>query len=189
MENKTQKIDTEARIKRISTIQEEHEELTKKFVVLKDRYETISAAAYFLNKAKIQFSSRYMNPIKHSFDFYYNMLSYHTKPLLRKEEREINGGIYSRDLVLDANLNINLENNGSFKSVDFLSAGHRDLVALCQRLAVIDAMYSNEKPLIILDDPFVNLDDAKMQGAFSFLKEISGRYQILYLTCSNSRYP
>lgn len=30
------------------------------------------------------------------------------------------------------------------------------------RFALVDAMYPGEKPFLILDDPFVNLDDEKL---------------------------
>ena len=52
---------------------------------------------------------------------------------------------------------------------------------------MIDAMYEKEKPFISLDDPFVNLDEKKLQGAASFIKEISQNYQIIYMTCHSCR--
>jgi uncharacterized protein YhaN len=46
---------------------------------------------------------------------------------------------------------------------------------------------TRERPPLILDDPFTNLDDEKMEGAMRFLRETGRRYQILYFTCSSSR--
>ncbi len=48
-------------------------------------------------------------------------------------------------------------------------------------------MYKDEKPFIILDDPFVNFDDEKLRGGISLLKEISREYQVIYFTCHESR--
>ena len=46
---------------------------------------------------------------------------------------------------------------------------------------------SRERPPLILDDPFTNLDDGKIEGAMHFLKEAGRHYQILYFTCSITR--
>ena len=51
----------------------------------------------------------------------------------------------------------------------------------------MDSMYQDEKPMLIMDDPFVNLDDRNMAGAKKFVGKISEKYQILYFTCSQNR--
>ncbi|HOO79294.1 MAG TPA: AAA family ATPase, partial [Lachnospiraceae bacterium] len=65
--------------------------------------------------------------------------------------------------------------------------GNQDLVAICLRLALIHAMYQNEKPFIIIDDSFVNLDDEKVELAKKFLTTIAQEYQVIYFTCHDSR--
>ena len=55
------------------------------------------------------------------------------------------------------------------------------------RLALIDNMYAEEKPFLILDDPFVNLDDAHTERALKLVERIAGEYQVLYLVCNSSR--
>ena len=52
---------------------------------------------------------------------------------------------------------------------------------------MIDAMYEKEKPFIILDDPFINLDDEKLACAQQFVNAIAEHCQVIYLTCHNSR--
>jgi uncharacterized protein YhaN len=44
-----------------------------------------------------------------------------------------------------------------------------------------------ERPPLILDDPFTNLDDEKIGGAMHFLEEMGKSFQILYFTCSRTR--
>ena len=44
-----------------------------------------------------------------------------------------------------------------------------------------------EKPFLVLDDPFVNLDEEKMAHGNELFGKISGEYQILYFTCHASR--
>ena len=55
------------------------------------------------------------------------------------------------------------------------------------RLALVDAMYPKEKRFLVLDDPFVNLDEEKMAHGNELFGKISGEYQILYFTCHASR--
>ncbi len=53
--------------------------------------------------------------------------------------------------------------------------------------ALVDAIFNQEKPVLILDDPFVNLDDEKTEKAKKLVKELTKRYQVLYLTCKKER--
>ena len=68
-----------------------------------------------------------------------------------------------------------------------MSAGYKDLIGLCLRVALVDAMYQEELPMLIMDDPFVNFDDDKVEAAKDFLQEISQKYQVIYFTCSKAR--
>ena len=45
-----------------------------------------------------------------------------------------------------------------------VSRGMRDLYNLAVRFALIDSLYENEEPFVILDDPFIAFDDAKQAG-------------------------
>ena len=73
------------------------------------------------------------------------------------------------------------------RDVRFFSAGYRDLIGVCMRMALVETMYQAEKPFIIFDDPFANLDQDKMDGALTLLRNIAEEYQILYFTCHESR--
>jgi uncharacterized protein YhaN len=55
------------------------------------------------------------------------------------------------------------------------------------RFALVDALFTEEQPFLVLDDPFVNLDKEKLERAMTFLKDAAGQYQILYLVCHESR--
>ena len=65
--------------------------------------------------------------------------------------------------------------------------GYQDLLGICMRLALVDAMYPDEKPFLVLDDPFVNLDEEKVVHGNELLSKIAREYQILYFTCHSSR--
>ena len=77
--------------------------------------------------------------------------------------------------------------NGSKKDVKYFSTGYKDLIYICMRLSLINALFKEEKPFIILDDPFVNLDEEKTAKALNLLKKLSDKYQIIYFICNSSR--
>ena len=58
---------------------------------------------------------------------------------------------------------------------------------LCMHLALVDALFKEEPVFVILDDPFVNLDDDRTAQALKLLEKLSQRRQILYMTCHSSR--
>ena len=58
---------------------------------------------------------------------------------------------------------------------------------MCMRFALVDAMYPTEKPFLILDDPFVNLDDEKLSHGKQLLIALEKEYQAIYFTCHESR--
>ena len=76
---------------------------------------------------------------------------------------------------------------GEARNTELLSAGYRNLVELARRMAFIDAMYKEEKPFILLDDPFINLDPPKVEGGMRFLEAIARDHQVIYFTCHDSR--
>ena len=65
--------------------------------------------------------------------------------------------------------------------------GTVDGVMLCMRLALVDALFQKEQPFLLLDDPFVNLDDEATRRALSMLREIAKKRQVVYLTCNTAR--
>ena len=81
------------------------------------------------------------------------------------------------------------EEQGKLREVGFYSAGMRELLGLSIRIALVDAIFNQEKPVLVLDDPFVNLDDEKTEKAKRLVKELTKRYQVLYMTCKKERKP
>ena len=92
-----------------------------------------------------------------------------------------------KDWMVDANIEVQMKEQGEMRETKWLSAGYQDLLGICMRLALVDAMYPKEKPFLVLDDPFVNLDEEKMAHGNELFGKISGEYQILYFTCHASR--
>ena len=134
-------------------------------------YETLRLTGEFLQNAKEQFSARYLGPIENGFGKYYTLLT----------------GDKEKDWMVDANIEVQMKEQGEMRETKWLSAGYQDLLGICMRLALVDAMYPKEKPFLVLDDPFVNLDEEKMAHGNELFGKISGEYQILYFTCHASR--
>jgi uncharacterized protein YhaN len=95
---------------------------------------------------------------------------------------------FSQAAFVDQNLNIKVEQGGKARELAYFSAGSEDLVLLCMRLALVDTLFAGkETPLLILDDPFVNLDEKNMARALKLLRQKAEEGQILYLVCHGSR--
>lgn len=93
------------------------------------------------------------------------------------------------EVKVDENFRISVMEDGRERQLSYYSSGSQDLFRFAERLALLDGLYPAEKPVLILDDPFVNLDDGHLEKVLSFLwNQQSGR-QIIYLTCQSSRMP
>ena len=157
-----------------SLLQSKIQEQTDKFQENKELFENLSndftileKTEEFLLTSSNKLSKRYVEPVQKAFDNYY-------KNFLTND-----------DLIIDSNLNLLMKDN--LFNEEYLSAGVKDLVQISKRFALIDLIFKNERPFIVLDDPFVNLDDKNLEVATNIIKEISKKYQILFLTCHSSR--
>jgi len=106
-----------------------------------------------------------------------------------KDVERVTGGRYKRVRVDDANLGIDVfspERNG-WVPVSDLSQGTLDVVYLAARLGLVRLVTGDRRPPLILDDPFVTLDDARAARALELLREVAADFQVIYLTTS-SRY-
>ena len=147
-------------------------QLKAEIKTLRGQYDTCIQTLSYLEQARNSFTSRYMNPFLRSFGRYYSMLT----------------GESADSVRTDADFSIRVMDGGLPRDPSLLSEGSRDLISLCRRMAMIDAMYPGEKPFLVLDDPFSNLDDERVKGGLRFLHSASLEYQILYLTCHKSRF-
>lgn len=153
--------DTKLKLEELKKEQAEEQEKSALITIVRDK----------LSAAKDAITSKYTKPILDSFNKYYSLVTNDT----------------TTRFYLDANTRITVEQLGKQREIETQSMGYRDLISICLRIALVDAMYEDEKPVLILDDPFTNLDDAKMNEAKLLMAEISKKYQLVYLTCSNSR--
>ena len=124
-----------------------------------------------MEEAKKRFTNKYTGPVKKSFDKYYDILA----------------GIDADDIYVDADINFTKEIQGMQRSINYLSNGQRDLIGICMRMALLEGMFRDEKPFVIFDDPFINLDEKTVANAKLFMDKIGKEYQVIYFTCHTSR--
>lgn len=135
------------------------------------KYNTLVTTASYIREAKDEMCGKFLNPIT-------NNLLKHLNTINKDSNISIS---------IDTDLNMHIIEDTITHDLEYYSKGYKDTFDICLRLALIDTLFQSTKPFIILDDPFVNLDDKKLKNMMSILNTISKEYQIIYLTCSNSR--
>ena len=159
---------------RLETVQEERDELDGLVETQREllkRVSILKKTAELLERAKTSFSLKMTDPVTKRFQEY----------LSRILKEDITG------FRIDVAGKVVLEKEGAIHNIDLMSSGYQALTYFCLRLALVDEMYKEEQPLIILDDPFPSLDEDKLQNAKELVQEAAQRYQILYFTCHESR--
>ena len=139
---------------------EREEETTKKIEIL-------LKTKGFLLQAKENVSTRFIVPINEQLKKFLSKFS------------EV-----KKDYVVNTEWNVKEQTNYGLKDLEYSSQGLKDIVSFCQRITLINEIYKKEKPVIILDDTFVNLDDKNLKIAKSIVEEISKDFQTIYICCN-----
>ncbi len=151
-----------------SAIAKEEEE----YESLEREYSLISKTKQCMEEAKEELAVKYIKPMSEAFKKYFAEIE--KKPI--------------ENYQLDIRLNVRVEEEGQLHDSVELSKGMKDLIQVCMRMALIEAVYQEvAKPILILDDPFVNLDDVRLNNAVKLFKRISENYQMIYFICHDSR--
>ena len=105
--------------------------------------------------------------------------------MVRDVER-VTAGRYRRVRVDDRTLDIEVmaPEKGDWVPVAELSQGTVDLVYLAARIGLVRLVTGDRRPPLLLDDPFVTLDDARAARAIELLRELARDFQVIYLTTS-----
>ncbi len=120
-----------------------------------------------LDVAKNSLANAFMPGIKKSFSKYISVIT----------DKK-----YTQAAITDE-LDIILTEDGSGRDFGFFSRGTKDLALFCLRLALIDVMYENGLPFLLLDDPFVNADEDNFSRAMAVIKKHAAKSQVIYFTC------
>lgn len=123
----------------------------------------------YLELAQENVSQRFVDPVNQDFKKIFDRFN-----------------LQDKEFLIDNNLNINEKSPVGLKNLEYSSQGIQDIISFTKRLILIDKIYAVNKPVIVLDDTFVNLDDDMLELAKKIVKNLSEKYQVFYFCC-NSR--
>lgn len=156
---------------RIPELEEESDRLAREIEEGTREHALLEKTMKYLKTAREQFSTRYLKELQQGLENYL--------ALLEPEQ----AGVPS----LDVKLKVKLREAGAARELDYFSAGWQDMIQIAERFSIVDALYEEEQPILILDDPFVNLDTEKQERAMELLNELSKKWQMIYFTCHREK--
>lgn len=158
-------------IEKLPALEDELAELDETRKALQKQCELADLAMDYLTRAKDTLANSYVGRVEQGFVRYADALL----------------GEKIGHVMLDRELHLFIDEQGAARDAASFSAGTVDGVMLCIRLALVDALFQKEQPFLLLDDPFVNLDDEATCRALSMLRELAKQRQVVYLTCNTAR--
>lgn len=163
--------DGEAEAEKLGERQNALENAQEQLQEYRDKYAVYTAATDALKRAEQSLKDKYIAPVREQFCRY-------STPI----ERAL-----GEKMSMDKDFRLTFERGGERRADGHLSSGQRTVCALCFRLALIDNMFEGEKPFIVMDDPFTELDGEHMEKTARLIKELAEGKQILYFCCHESR--
>ena len=139
-----------------------------------EEHKILTETMKFLEAAKEKLDANYIDPMKEGFTKYMKMMAALDTDSAQK-------------FMIDTDLQVTVDKDGIRHESKYLSAGYKDMINFCSRMALVDALFKDVKPPVILDDPFVNLDDDKVEHALKLVAKMAEENQIIYFACHKSR--
>lgn len=172
-EIRKKRAERESKVRELEFMEEQERLLLEKKEereALERRYNLLQKTKAYLEMAKERFALQYKEPILEAFQKYFQSIS--TEPL---------------QFQMSEDLELSFVDRGLSREQGYLSEGLQDLCRFCQKLAIFDAMFQEEKAFLLLDDPFSHLDEKNGARARALLEELAESRQIFYFTCSEER--
>lgn len=172
-EIRRKRAEREAKVRDLEFLEEQERLLEQKKEereALEKRYNLLQKTKTYLEMAKERFALQYKEPILEAFQKYFQSIC--TEPL---------------QFQMSEDLELSFVDRGLSREQGYLSEGLQDLCRFCQKLAIFDAMFQEEKAFLLLDDPFSHLDEKNGARARALLEELAKSRQIFYFTCSEER--
>ena len=172
-EIRRKRAEREAKVRDLDFLEEQERLLEQKKEereALEKRYNLLQKTKAYLEMAKERFALQYKEPILEAFQKYFQSIC--TEPL---------------QFQMSEDLELSFVDRGLSREQGYLSEGLQDLCRFCQKLAIFDAMFQEEKAFLLLDDPFSHLDEKNGARARALLEELAESRQIFYFTCSEER--
>lgn len=111
-------------------------------------------------------------------------------PVTRRAARYIEQLLPGCGLSFDDELGLTSVSRAGFdEGCGVLSQGTQEQLAILTRLAFADILLEDGAPIsLILDDPLVYSDDARLEIMTDILQEAAGRMQVILLTCRSKAF-
>lgn len=95
----------------------------------------------------------------------------------------ISNGRVTSDFPEADKLNMEIYSENNLLDYGKLSEGTKETVSLAFRLAVLDHLFPDGGGVIVLDDPFTDMDAERTEQSCKLIKECAQRHQVIFLTC------
>jgi uncharacterized protein YhaN len=87
---------------------------------------------------------------------------------------------------MDENMDVNITSGENPLKYDILSEGTKDTIALAFRLAMLEHLFPDGGGLVVLDDPFTEMDETRTRQACSLVQKFADAgNQVIFVTCDN----
>lgn len=87
---------------------------------------------------------------------------------------------------MDENMDVTIHSGNNLLSYEILSEGTKDTIALAFRLAMLEHLFPNGGGLVVLDDPFTEMDENRTKQACKLVQKFADAgNQVIFVTCDN----
>jgi uncharacterized protein YhaN len=152
----------------VSEIENKLDGLKSEKTRLQRRYAAAKGAIAALQEAKSNLATSYLPKMRETLQGYFSALTKSNN---------------FKSVDIDETFKISVTEDGASRDMDYFSTGIKEVCVFCLRFALIDTMFKQESPFIMLDDPFVNFDDEKLQEVSVIVQKRAKTNQIVYFTC------
>jgi DNA repair exonuclease SbcCD ATPase subunit len=153
-------------------LEEERDRLKEELKQEEKRVKIYELANRFISKARDEALSSITGNLKEKIQEYFEIFTngkYKQVEINKDSKGNLEFWIYS-------------DEKGGLAKPEELSGGVIDEFYLACRLALVNLIFGDKKPPLILDDPFVNFDSVRLANTLSFLKTLASEYQIIIFT-------
>lgn len=162
---------SETLLEELSDDETELDEVEERLTDAEEKHSLLLKTKEYLLKAEKKLKDEYVAPVAAKFAEY-----------AAQVEQSLGVGV-----DMDKDFRVKFERNGEYRSAKHLSAGQRAVFGLCLRFAVVDTAVKDENPFVIMDDPFVALDEEHLAKVGKVVEKLAENKQIIYFTCHESR--
>ena len=153
---------------RLEDLINEKDRLIEEINIMDKNYTIYEQTIKLLNEAQDSLLAKYVKPMKDNIEKYLSLVS-------------------DKEFFIDTEFNFTYVEDGIRRDIDYYSKGIKQLIIVAMRLSLIDCLFEENKPFIILDDSFVDFDENNLAIIKQVINNIKKEYQVIYFTCHDSR--